>query len=213
MNKYIQNDIKGIKAEIELCEKIQKEYKEAKLPSMIGGGDYDQERKIMYLKAVIEILEYYSSKANRKGEIPFGKYLDFRIDCVGHNLRSYICIKRDMTSKLYNAVFGSYSGTHEFIDKHFPEMISVILGSTKYSYALGSWDLQYAAHYFNNFGYAKPEKIQYYWSQKELDKEIENGKKAIDWFVEMSKKDIMKDVDKVVRTYFNVVLKNNKVEY
>lgn len=212
MNKYIQNDIKGIKAEIKLCEKIQQSAKKAKLPSMIGTSEYDQERKIMYLKAVIEILEYYSSKANKKGEIPFGKFLDFRIDCVGHNLRSYICIKRDMTNKLYNAVFGSYSGTHEFINAHFPEMISVILGSTGYSYALGSWDLKHAVHYFNNFGYERTEVGRYYYSQKDLNRVIENGKKVIDWFVEMSKKDVMKDVDKVIRTYFNVVFKNNKEE-
>lgn len=212
MNKYIQNDIKGIKAEIKLCEKIQQSAKNAKLPSTIGSSEYDQERKIMYLKSVVEILEYYSSKANRKGKIPFGKFLDFRIDCVGHNLRSYICIKRDMTSKLYNAVFGSYSGTHEFIDAHFPELISVILGSTGYSYSLGSWDLKHAAHYFNNFGYAEPDRCQYYYKQIDLDRAVANGKKVIDWFVGMSKKDVMKDVDKVIRTYFNVVLKNNKEE-
>ena len=121
-------------------------------------------------------------------------------------------------SKLYDYVFGSHSGIGEWVGKHIVPLVSVILGSTAYSHAFGSWDLAYIPQFFDHCGkeydsYRKEYTRYSHWEKDRYAKDIEQAKKLIDWLIELStKQELMDDIDKVLDTYFEAVFKHNRRE-
>ena len=121
----------------------------------------------------------------------------------------------ELRSKLYTCVFGSFSGINEFFDDHFPDLFSVILGNTGYSYALNSFDIKNGLRFFEKFGYSSYDKDSrhLYWNDSDFEKDLEKGKAILDWFFKLSNnEELMADIDKVLDTYFDVVFKYNPEE-
>lgn len=180
---------------------------------------------VMYNNMVIEICEYYLSKVDPAvGKIRLGRNLDWYFGIFpsqGDNrLHMDLTLNRDtgVDSKLYDYVFGSHSGIGEWVDKHIVPLVSVMLGSTSYSHALGSWDLSFISQFFDHCGKEydsyRNEYTRYsHWDKKKYDSDIEQAKKLIDWLIELSnKQELMDDIDKVLDTYFEAVFKHNGSE-
>lgn len=178
---------------------------------------------VMYNNMVIEICEYYLSKVDPAvGRIMLGRNLDWYFGIFpsqGDNrLHMDLTLNRDtgVDSKLYDYVFGSHSGIGEWVDKHIVPLVSVLLGSTTYSHAFGSWDLSSISHFFEHCGkeydsYNKRYNKYGYWYQEKYDSDVKQAKKLIDWLIELStKQELMDDIDRVLDTYFDVVFKHNK---
>ena len=90
-------------------------------------------------------------------------------------------------------------------------MLSVCLGSTNYSHAFGSWDLNDFTYFFDRFG--KKDKENLFWGWDEFEKDIDKAKKMIDWLANLSeKKDFFEDFDKILDVYFETVFKYNPEE-
>lgn len=182
----------------------------------------DLGKNVSFNNMTIDICEYYLSKVDPEvGKIKLGKYLywsfGFYIGCGGR-LHMNLCLSSDTDapSKLYDYVFGSSSGIGEWVDKHIVPLISVILGDTAYSHAFGSWDLKYVSDFFDHCGkeydsYHKEWSLYHSYEKEKYNKDVEQAKKLIDWLIELSKKEeLMKDIDKFLDTYFEVVFKNNE---
>ena len=177
---------------------------------------------VMYNNMVIEICEYYLSKVDPTvGRILLGRNLDWYFGIFpsqGDNrLHMDLTLNRDtgIDSKLYDYVFGSHSGIGEWVDKHIVPLVSVILGSTAYSHALGSWDLAFISQFFEHCGkeydsYNQKYNKYGYWDQEKYNSDVKQAKKLIDWLIELStKQELMDDIDRVLDTYFEVVFKHN----
>ena len=169
------------------------------------------ERKIMYYKAILTVYKYFLEKLGEKEELMLGKYISVSVNTFSDDLGVSLYLEdRETANKLYDYVFGSHSGINEFVQEHFPDIFSVILGSTGYSHALGCYDLNSAFYFFKRFGYTDYKRESLCWCQKDFDGQIDRAKKILDWFFKLSEDTkLMNDIDKVLTTYFEVVFKYN----
>lgn len=218
MKGYYEEEIKKLNETIKLYEslKVESETVYAKnydaVPSEVKPDTL--KRKIMYYKAILNVYEYFLEKLGEKERLMLGKYISASMSTFGNELRFNIYLADDETeSKLYDYVFGSHSGINEFVQEHFPDIFSVILGSTGYSHAFGCYDLNNALDFFKHFGYTDYECELLCWDQKEFDTQIDKAKKILDWFFKLSEDtELMNDIDKVLTTYFEIVFKHNQEE-
>lgn len=183
----------------------------------------DLKTNVVYNNMVIEICEYYLSKVDPEvGYIKLGKNLKwyFGIFPSQGNNRIHMDLtldndKTDVHYKLYDYVFGSHSGIGEWVAEHIVPLVSVILGSTAYSHAFGSWDLEFISKFFDHCGkeYCNIKQTYeryYHWETKKYDSDVAQAKKLIDWLIELStKQELMDDIDHVLDTYFEAVFKHN----
>lgn len=227
--KYLRKEIEQLKrgntwlqAKVEEAEKVSSNH-EVYGYDNIGQLVTQLKTNVMYNNMIIEICEYYLFKVDPAvGKIKLGKNLNWYFGIFSSNgdprLHMDLVLDRDtgVDSKLYDYVFGSHSGIGEWVDTHIVPLISVILGSTSYSHALGSWDLSFISHFFEHCGkgydsYHDRYDRYSYWDKEKYNKDIEQAKKLIDWLIELSKKEeLMKDIDRFLDTYFEMVFKNNK---
>lgn len=215
MENYQEREIKRLNDTIKLYESFKaasdtlydKDYEA--IPYNVRPNELG--RKIMYYKATLNVYEYFLEKLGEKGSLMLGKYIGASMDVCSNELRFGLYLMDNETeSKLYNYAFGSHSGINEFVQEHFPDIFSVILGSTSYSHSLGSYDLDDALNFFKYFGYENYRRESLCWDQKDFDKQIEKAKKIVDWFFKLSEDtELMNDVDKVLTTYLEVVFKYN----
>ncbi len=218
MKSYYETEIKRLNNTIKLYEsfKVDAESMHTKDYDAVPYGvrPDDLERKIMYYKAVLTVYEYFLEKLGEKESLTLGKYVSASMDTFGNTLRFSLYLEdRETECKLYNYVFGSHSGINEFVQEHFPDIFSVILGSTSYSHAFGCYDLKDALDFFKSFGYTDYKRETLCWDQKEFDNKISKAKDILDWFFRLSEDtELMNDIDKVLTTYFEVVFKYNKEE-
>lgn len=220
MEEYSKREIQKIKNIIEFYKKVKLESEEIckKYGSSSSVPDdfdsYSLKMNIMYYKASLEVYEYFHEKLGEKNYLPLGKYVGINLGFVYDNkIYLDLCLKNDeVESKLYSLVFGSHSGINEFVSEHFPDIFSVILGSTQYSHAFGTWDVKDAIYFFEHFGYECDDKNKHlYYDQERFDKDVQQAKKIIDWLFKLSENtELMNDVDNVLTTYFNTVFKYNK---
>ncbi|MBR6515883.1 MAG: hypothetical protein IKT40_03390 [Bacilli bacterium] len=226
--KYLRRDIDKLKqgnewlkekiAEIETIKKEQGTSYPIGIPDEI----LNLNRNVLYNDMTIEITEYYLSKVDPKiEEIKLGKYLKWYFGFYGGanpTLHMDLVLSNDTNTraKLYDYVFGSHSGIREWVNKHIVPLISVILGDTAYSHAFGSWDLKYVSDFFIHCGkeydnFNKKWELYYSFDKEKYNKDVEQAKKLIDWLIELSEKEkLMKDIDRFLDTYFEVVFKNNE---
>lgn len=164
----------------------------------------EYEREISYLKALKEVFEYLGDES----KIKLGKYLSVGVVYWGEDIRISLWLTDDeIENKLYDCVFGSHSGINEFVQKHIPELISLVLGSTKYSYALGSYDF---SEIFGNQEFGKDKYGFYYPFENEKYKnDIGRMKAKIDFIKNLSKKeDLINGIDNCLENYFNLIFKH-----
>jgi len=216
MNDYQERTIKSLKDTIKLYESVKVE-SDALYSKNYDAVPYELKpdelaRHIMFYKAMLTVFEYYAEKVNGADCIMLGKYVGVSMSVFGPDLRFSLYLEDGETeSKLYDLIFGSHSGINEFFQDHFPDLFSIILGSTNYSHAFNSYDLNDAFGFFKHFGYETYERKNMCWNQEAFDKQIERAKRIIDWFIKLSQDtNLMADIDKVLSTYFEVVFKYNK---
>lgn len=203
----MSNYIKKLKDTIKLYENLKVDAESAYAKNYDAVPDEVNprtlERKINYYKAILTVYEYYLEK----GDLMFGKYISASMSFCGDKLCFNLYLEDSETEdKLYDCVFGSHSGINIFVRDHFPDIFSVILGNTGYSRAFGCFDFNSALDFFKHFGYVDGD-------QKELDKQIDQAKKILDWFFKLSENtELMNDVDKILTTYFEIVFKHNHEE-
>lgn len=224
LRKQIEHLKKGnawLQAKVDEAEEISSDH-EVYGHDNVGQLITKLKTNVMYNNMVIEICEYYLSKVDPAvGRIMLGRNLDWYFGIFpsqGDNrLHMDLTLNRDtgVDSKLYDYVFGSHSGIGEWVDKHIVPLVSVMLGSTSYSHALGSWDLSFISQFFEHCGkeydsYNKKYNKYGYWDQKKYNSDVEQAKKLIDWLIELStKQELMDDIDRVLDTYFEAVFKHN----
>ena len=226
--EYLRKQIEQLKrgnawlqTKVEEAEKVSDDH-EVYGYDNIGNLITQLKTNVMYNNMVIEICEYYLSKVDPAiGKIKLGRNLNWYFGIFSsqgdQRLHMDLVLDRDtgVDSKLYDYVFGSHSGIGEWVDKHIVPLVSVMLGSTAYSHALGSWDLSFISRFFEHCGkeydnYNKSYDKYGYWSQEKYDSDVEQAKKLIDWLIELStKQELMDDIDRVLDTYFEVVFKHN----
>jgi len=218
MRSYHEREIKKLKDTIKLYESLKIEA-ESIYTKNYEAVPYDLrpdalERKIMYYKAITTVYEYFLDKLGEKESLTLGKYISASMSAFDNTLSFNVyLVDGETESKLYNQVFGSHSGINEFVQEHFPDIFSVILGNTGYSHALGCYNLNNALNFFKSFGYRDYKRESLCWAQKDFDKQIDTAKKILDWFFRLSEDtELMNDVDKVLTTYFEVVFKYNPEE-
>lgn len=221
MNKYLQKEIDRLKETVKFLATVkvdadatyEKDYRI--LESITEFKPDEIEKKSKYLSYVIKLLEYYQEKLGEKEELTFGKHTYISLNIYGERLDCGIYANGELRSKLYDCVFGSFSGINEFFEDHFPDLFSIILGDTGYSYALNSFDIKNGLSFFERFGYSRYDKdFKYlYWSDDDFEKDLKQGKAILDWFFKLSNnEELMADMDKVLDTYFDVVFKYNPEE-
>lgn len=209
--EHLKNTIKlfeNLKTEAELA--YERDY--TAVPSEYRPDELD--RKIMRCKAVLKVYEYFTDKLNGKEKLMLGKYLGIYMSLYVEDLRFGLYLAdNEIEGKLYDYVFGSHSGINEFFQDHFVDIISVILGRTGYSHALGSYDLKDVFSFFERFGYRNYQNKTLWFEQSEFDSQIETAKKIIDRLFGMCENaELTGDIDKVLATFFDVVFKNNAEE-
>ena len=210
-----------LQAKVEEAEKVSNDH-EVYGYDNIGQLVAQLKTNVMYNNMTIEICEYYLSKVDSAvGKIKLGKNLDWYFGIFSSNgdprPHMDLVLDRDtgVSSKLYDYVFGSHSGIGEWVEKHIVPLISVMLGSTAYSHAFGSWDLSFISRFFEHCGkeydsYNDRYDKYGYWHQEKYNKDVEQAKKLIDWLIELStKQELMDDIDHVLDTYFEAVFKHN----
>lgn len=218
MNKYLQTEIENLRQAVKNLETIKVDLSAAHEKNY-RAFDYtydlkpdNVERKINFINSMIKVMEYYQEKLGEREELKIGKYVNVSISAYNGSLYLGLYYGDDETEgKLYDRVFGSHSGINEFVQDHFPDLFSVMLGSTGYSHAFGSYDFKDVLRVFKNFGYEDYERKSICYSQKDFDKHINSAKKHLDWLFEItSNKDLIEDVDHVVGTYIDTVLRRNQ---
>ena len=222
MNKYLQREIDRLKETVKFLATVKVDVdaaheKDYQIFESITAFKPDEiERKSKYLSYVIKLLEYYQEKLGEKEELTFGKHVYVSLSLYGERLYCGVyAASGELESKLYDRVFGSHSGINEFFQDHFPDLFSVVLGSTGYSHAFGSFDIKNGLRFFERFGYSHYDKDYkcFYWSDADFEKDLEKGKAILDWFFKLSSnEELMADVDKVLDAYFDVVFKYNPEE-
>jgi hypothetical protein len=210
--EQIMNDyIKKLKDTIKLYENLKVEAESAYTKNYDAVPDEVNPRtlecKINYYKAILTVYEYYLEK----GDLMFGKYISASMSFCGDKLGFNLYLEDSETEdKLYDCVFGSHSGINIFVQNHFPDIFSLIMGTTGYSSDFGCFDFERGLDFFKNFGYIGDSLC---WDQKELDRQIDQAKKILDWFFKLSENtELMNDVDKILTTYFEIVFKHNQEE-
>ena len=194
-------NIKKLKDTIKLYENLKVEAESAYAKNYDAVPDEVNPRtleiKINYYKAILTVYEYYLEK----GGLMFGKYISASMSFYEDKLWFNLYLEDSETEdKLYNCVFGSHSGINIFVQDHFPDIFSLIMGSTD---AFGCFDFKSGLDFFKHFGYVDGD-------QKELDRQIDQAKKILDWFFKLSENtELMNDVDKILATYFEIVFKHN----
>ena len=164
--------------------------------------------KIMYYKAVLTVYKYFIKKLGNKSYLMLGNYIGIYMS-TSSGLSLNLCVENDkIESKLYTLEFGSsYSSLHVFTQECFPEVFSVIFENYRSSHH----NFKRIFDFFGRFGYIDQERSLLCWSQSAFDEQINTAKQLIDWLFSLSENtELMTDIDKVLATYFEVVIKYNK---
>lgn len=211
-----EKNINHLKEDIKALESLQADLpslKEKKYDQLVSGFDESKiNRKLMFLKATLEVYEYLAGKLGEEEYMPLGQYLDISFWMGGGDqLLCDICFKDDLVGKLYNRVFGSYSGINEFTKEHIYDMLSVILGGTAYSHAFNVTDLNDMLRVFERFGHDDTLKDCYHYRQEEFDKDVVRAKGVIDILFGLSQSDkkcvkaVREDFDKFIGAFLEGV--------
>lgn len=220
MNKYLQTEIEHLKQAVKNLETVKVDLtaaheKDYRAFDFIDDFKPDNvERKVAYLKSMISVMEYFQEKLGEKEQLKLGKYVN--VDICAYNGSLFLGLyygDNETEGKLYDQIFSSHSGINEFVQDHFPDLFSVMLGSTGYSHAFGSYDFKDVLRAFKTFGYEDYEHKRICYSQKDFDKHVGRAKKQLDWLFRVaSDEDLIKDLDSVIGLYIETVLRRNPEE-
>ena len=175
-------------------------------PVGVPSFSHGDEHQIKYNGMCIEILEYFVGKLGDKEVLNLGKYFTCWFDMCETRIRIGFGLNNEVTSKLYDDVFGSWSTIYLWSEKHILPLLSLLTRryldfETVFSFF----------KYIGSEGYSNERRLA--WDTSVYTKSVTEAKKIIDNIFKLSEdKEVLKDMDEVLDVYFDKVFKNNKEE-
>ena len=176
-------------------------------PVGIPNFSHSDELQINYNKMCIDILEYFVEKLGDKEELNIGKYFTCWMDMCETRIRIDFSLnnENEVSSKLYNEVFGSWSDIYIWTKNNLLPLLSLV--ANKYL------DFEDTIDFFERVG-TEDDNRQLAWNASTYTKGADAAKKIIDDIFKLAEdEEVMKDIDEVLDVYFDKVFKYNKEEY
>ena len=176
-------------------------------PVGIPNFSHNDELQINYNKMCIDILEYFVEKLGDKEELSIGKYFTCWLDMCETRIRIGFRLNTEVSSKLYDEVFGSWSDIYVWSKKHILPMLTLI--TSRYL------DFESVIDFFEHVGTKGDcNDRQLAWSTSTYTNGETEAKKIIDDIFKLAEdEEVLKDLDEVLDVYFDKVFKYNKEEY
>ena len=212
--KYILKDIEQLKQANEFLKTILADidaYKTERgtsypvgLPSRLSFADKYQ---VNYNEMCISILEYFVEKLGDREELQLGKYFTCWLDMCETRIRIGFSLNNEVSAKLYDEVFGSWSSIYEWSEKHILPLLTLITSR----YLDFETVIPFFEHIGTEVGWKNDRHLS--WSTLTYTKSVTEAKKIIDDIFKLSEnEEVLKDVDEVLDVYFDKVFKYNKEE-
>ena len=172
-------------------------------PIGIPSFSYKDEFQISYNEMCIGILEYFVEKLGDREDLNIGKYLTCWLDVCETRIRIGFSLNNEVSSKLYDEVFGSSSTIYVWTKNNLLPLLSLV--ANKYL------SFEDTIDFFEHIGTEDDCKLV--WSFSAYDKYEAEAKKIIDNIFKLAEdEEVLKDVDEVLDVYFSKVFKYNKEE-
>ena len=211
--KYILKDIEKLKQANTFLETLFADIKTYKnkegtsYPVGVPNFSNVEESQINYNKMCIDILEYFVEKLGDREELHLGKYFTCWLDMCETRIRIGFSLNNEVSAKLYDEVFGSWSAIYEWSEKHILPLLTLI--TSRYL------DFETVIPFFEHIGTEVSWNNDRHlaWDALAYTKSRTEAKKIIDDIFKLSKnEEVLKDVDEVLDIYFDKVFKYNKEE-
>ena len=166
-----------------------------------------EESQINYNKMCIDILEYFVEKLGDKEELHLGKYFTCWLDMCDTRIRIGFSLNNEVSAKLYDEVFGSWSAIYEWSEKHILPLLTLI--TSRYL------DFETIIPFFEHIGTEVSWNNDRHlaWDALAYTESRIKAKEIIDDIFKLSEnEEVLKDVDEVLDVYFDKVFKYNKEE-
>ena len=175
-------------------------------PVGIPSFTHGDEHQIKYNGMCIEILEYFIEKLGDKEVLNIGKYFTCWFDMCETRIRIGFGLNNEVTSKLYDGVFGSWSTIYVWSEKYILPLLSLL--TSKYL------DFERVITFFKHIGTeGDSNERRLAWDASAYTKYVTEAKKIIDNIFKLSEdKEVLKDMDELLDVYFDKVFKHNKEE-
>lgn len=178
-------------------------------PVGIPNFSHNNELQINYNEMCIDILEYFVEKLGDKEELSIGKYFTCWLDMCETRIRIDFSLnnENEVSSKLYNEVFGSWSDIYIWTKNKLLPLLSLV--ANKYL------NFEYAIDFFERAGiYGDSDGCQLAWNDSTYTNDETEAKNIIDDIFKLAEdEEVLKDIDEVLDVYFDKVFKYNKEEY
>ena len=173
-------------------------------PIGIPSFSYKDEFQISYNEMCIGILEYFVNKLGDREDLNIGKYLTCWLDICETRIRIGFSLNNEVSSKLYDEVFGSSSTIYVWTEKHILPMLTLL--TSRYL------SFESAITFFEHIGTVGGSN-ELAWNASTYTKDGTDAKKIIDDIFKLAEnEEVMKDMDEVLDVYFDKVFKYNKEE-
>ena len=175
-------------------------------PVGVPSFSHGDEHQIKYNGMCIEILEYFVEKLGDREVLNLGKYFTCWLDMCETRIRIGFGLNNEVTSKLYDGVFGSWSTIYVWSEKNILPLLSLI--TSKYL------DFERVITFFKHIGTeGDSNERRLAWDTSAYTKYVTEAKKIIDNIFKLSEdKEVLKDIDELLDVYFDKVFKHNKEE-
>lgn len=174
-------------------------------PVGVPNFSHGDEFQINYNEMCIDILTYFVEKLGDKEELYLGKYFTCWLDMCDTRIRIGFSLNNEVSSKLYNEVFGSWSSIYEWSEKHILPLLTLITSR----YLDFETVIPFFEHIGTEVGWKNDRHLS--WSTLTYTKSVTEAKKIIDDIFKLSEnEEVLKDVDEVLDVYFDKVFKYNK---
>ena len=173
-------------------------------PVGIPKFSYRDEFQVDYNEMCIEIMEYFVEKLGDKEELNIGKYLTCWMDICESRIRIGFSLNDEVSSKLYNEVFGSWSDIYVWTKNNLLPLLSLV--ANKYL------NFEDTLDFFECVG-TDDDNCQLAWSASTYTKGADSAKRIIDNIFKLAEdEEVLKDIDEILDVYFDKVFKYNKEE-
>ena len=173
-------------------------------PIGVPNFNYRDEFQISYNEMCIGILEYFVNKLGDREDLNIGKYLTCWLDICETRIRIGFSLNNEVSSKLYDEVFGSSSTIYVWTEKHILPMLTLL--TSRYL------SFESAITFFEHIGTVGGSN-ELAWNASTYTKDGTDAKKIIDDIFKLAEnEEVMKDMDEVLDVYFDKVFKYNKEE-
>ena len=213
--KYILKDIEKLKKANTFLESLfadietYKSKEGTSYPVGVPNFSHNDELQINYNEMCIDILEYFVEKLGDKEELHIGKYFTCLLDMCETRIRIEFNLnnENEVSSKLYNEVFGSWSDIYIWTKNNLLPMLTLL--TPRYL------DFESVINFFEHVGTKGDSDVrQLAWNASTYTKGAAEAKKIIDKIFRLAEdKEVLKDIDEVLDVYFDKVFKYNKEEY